>query len=72
MDVADKAQEFTEFWTRRSIERHERAMAITSGLVSLKKCARCGRSIPEPRRRAISGCTHCVSCQEELENGKQL
>lgn len=37
---------------------------------SAKYCIECGDKIPEARRRAISGCQYCTSCQEMLEKHK--
>ncbi|MDD2240765.1 MAG: DksA/TraR family C4-type zinc finger protein [Kiritimatiellae bacterium] len=34
---------------------------------SLKCCARCNTTIPEPRRTAIPGVRYCLKCQSELE-----
>ena len=34
---------------------------------SLRHCAQCDATIPEARRKAISGVRLCVSCQEEQD-----
>ncbi len=34
---------------------------------SLERCAQCDATIPEARRKAISGVRLCVSCQEEQD-----
>jgi len=35
---------------------------------SFTYCVRCGNNIPETRRAAVPGVSHCVKCQSELEN----
>ena len=37
---------------------------------SLAECADCGDDIPDARRLAAPGCTRCVACQTEHENGR--
>ncbi|EGK11380.1 TraR/DksA C4-type zinc finger protein [Kingella kingae] len=34
---------------------------------SAHECHACGEPIPEARRAAVKGCTHCITCQEKIE-----
>lgn len=64
MDFADIAAE------REAIFRQEalaRAYAVRRDGPGLAFCAECGEAIPEARRQAVPGVTHCVTCQQELE-----
>ena len=45
-----------------------RARAALPSGASRTECVECGAEIPEARQRAIAGVTHCVACQEELDN----
>ena len=47
----------------------QRKLAEQAAQPSLTECEDCGEAIPEPRRRAILGCTRCVWCQELAEKG---
>jgi phage/conjugal plasmid C-4 type zinc finger TraR family protein len=51
-----------------SVTQNEDAVAKIRSQIprgpSLSHCVECGEPIPEARQRAISGCTHCVDCQQ--------
>lgn len=61
-DIADFANDLVQ-------ERIDQALAARSALKpalpghSLLFCEGCGGVIPEARRLALQGCTHCVTCQ---------
>lgn len=40
--------------------------AIGTG-ISLVDCTICGEKIPEARRVAVQGCTHCIDCKTKIE-----
>ncbi|HHG8603250.1 TPA: TraR/DksA family transcriptional regulator [Morganella morganii] len=52
------------------LESQIAATRITAAGVSAFECEGCGKPIPEPRRRAVIGCTMCIDCQaiDELKN----
>ena len=64
-DRIDQAQERQERHLRESLAR---ATAARPKGPSLEICEDCGGEIPERRRRAVEGCTRCISCQEAFEN----
>ena len=68
MDQADIADQLIA-------EHLEKAIAAARGIQSSshtreseKHCIECGEQIPELRRKVITGCTRCVSCEEDAES----
>jgi len=61
-DIADFANDLVQ-------ERIDQALAARAAFkpamssYSLLFCEGCGGVIPEARRLALQGCTHCVTCQ---------
>ena len=49
-----------------ALARHQRP---SENRGSLSHCQDCGEPIPEARRKAVSGCTRCIVCQEYFEHG---
>lgn len=66
MDFCDRAQKSEDYHRQQSLDRIRGAVG-GSAAVSLLNCIGCGDEIPEIRRKAVPGCTRCVSCQQELE-----
>jgi len=62
------AQELDALFCRQAIEEQLRKGRLRTG-PSLKICLECGESIPQKRREASPGCTHCVDCAELIEKG---
>lgn len=60
-DVFDRAQE------REQQQRDEALAAFAAANLhhgaSYSHCNDCGDPIPEPRRKAVPGCTRCIDCQ---------
>lgn len=52
------------------LERNLSRPRITAVGIAAFECECCGNPIPEPRRRAVIGCTMCIDCQaiDELKN----
>ena len=66
MDFCDRAQQSEGYHRRLSLDRIKGAVGGPAA-VSQLNCTGCGDEIPEVRRKAVPGCTRCVSCQQELE-----
>ena len=65
-DQIDQAQQQADAYLQESLARATAGRPTGS---SLKICEDCGGRIPERRRQAVPGCTKCITCQEEAENG---
>lgn len=65
MDSVDRSQSAEFLWRRTNEHRH--TLSMPTGLISARECVDCGCRIPEPRRRAVPGCTRCAGCQEAAE-----
>jgi len=78
-DEIDQAQANDEFFrelalrSRRPLsvpvsdEKMETAFTDTDDGHGQRICLDCGEPIPEARRKAVPGCTRCVTCQTEFE-----
>lgn len=66
-DQADRAQDFID---RAYLTWEQRQQPATRE--SAYRCHECGCRIPDPRREAIPGVTHCVSCVETGERRQRL
>ncbi|WP_027369157.1 TraR/DksA C4-type zinc finger protein [Desulfocurvibacter africanus] len=64
MDIADIAAEREYLFRQEALAR---ACAGRRSGPSRETCAECGEPIPEARRKAVPGVTHCVICQEVRE-----
>lgn len=62
-DDVDRASEGYDFLFDHQIKLHQAKMARPSN----KYCEECDCEIPERRRKATGGITHCVDCQEHIE-----
>ncbi|WLG99741.1 TraR/DksA family transcriptional regulator [Pseudomonas beijingensis] len=62
VDIVDFANDLVQ-------ERIDKALAARAALKPVMPsnsslfCDSCGGAIPEARRLALQGCTHCVTCQ---------
>lgn len=63
-DIADAAGKFIMEESDRRLNRIRSAIPAGPGA---EECEDCGEPIPEARRKAMPGCTRCISCQESLE-----
>lgn len=59
-DILDEATELTQ----HNIDISVAAMRINHNAVSATHCEDCCKPIPEPRRKAMPGCTLCIDCKE--------
>lgn len=66
-DEIDRAQQRDEYFRDLAIEEHYRRGIRNAGRLGVGECVDCGADIPEARRKAVPGCTRCVTCQEALE-----
>lgn len=66
-DVIDRAQARDEFFRDLALEEHYRRGIRNAMAIAATHCAGCGAEIPEGRRLAVPGCTHCVRCQQQHE-----
>lgn len=64
-DALDKASEYAAAAAAARVSQI-RAAASGSDAGGIY-CEDCGMEIPEGRRRAVPGCTRCVSCQDAFE-----
>jgi phage/conjugal plasmid C-4 type zinc finger TraR family protein len=74
MDIADKAQDIIEGSLKRAIDAATGPLRNPAGAkpyLPPQDCEDCGDSIPRARRKAVPGCTRCVSCQAEFERMKR-
>lgn len=69
VDDADISSEVEEIARRISLEAALKRQK--PGVESLTECEQCGETIPEPRRRAVSGCRLCIDCARKAENVTQ-
>ena len=67
MDDADRALVITEQYQADMLAKAQ-LNNTTGSVVSNRFCENCEEQIPEKRRKAVPGCKHCVSCQQEQEN----
>ena len=65
-DIIDRASEREAELLAEALARYQRP---SENRGSLKNCADCGEPIPEARRKAVSGCTRRIVCQEYFEHG---
>lgn len=65
-DIIDRASEREAEFLAEALARHQRP---SENRGSLSHCQDCGEPIPEARRKAVSGCTRCIVCQEYFEHG---
>ncbi len=68
MDIVDKAAVAVETWGKKSIDK-TRAALQSSGT---RLCIDCSKVIPEARRRAYPAAVRCITCQQEVENGRNI
>ena len=64
-------------WTRDGATHDQISAAVDSAVQSVRaqlpkgksltNCVQCNATIPETRRAAVPGVSHCVKCQSELE-----
>lgn len=64
MDIADIASEREALFRRVALAQAGAGHRRGPGR---ETCEECGEPIPEARRKAVPGVTHCVTCQEALE-----
>ena len=64
-DAADMAQASTEVYAKAAQQRTSQQ----SSRESSEFCENCGERILEARRKAVSGCRFCITCQEEADVG---
>ncbi len=65
-DVADIAQEISERLLEYALGERFRRSRLRSASTSTE-CIDCDEEIPVDRRRAMPGCSRCITCQEEFE-----
>lgn len=69
----DENLEESELGQLHAIHLSENAVArVRAGLSrvpSLSHCEDCAEEIPEARRKAMTGVTRCIYCQEQTERG---
>jgi phage/conjugal plasmid C-4 type zinc finger TraR family protein len=65
MDDLDRASEING--RVEAMQLAARIEAAAQAGPGLSACEECGAPIPAARRRAVSGCTRCVGCQENFE-----
>lgn len=63
----EQAQELDALFRQQAIDEQLRK-GRKSG-PSRELCLECGESIPQKRREASPGCTHCVDCAQLIEKG---
>lgn len=68
MDDADIAQRNQEHFERLVLARQ---LASAPCGDAAEACEDCGEMIPEARRRAATGCTRCIRCQERFERRRR-
>lgn len=60
----------------RAAIRVEEQIALARSLLPKGKgtlvCLTCGGPIPEARRLAMPGCTHCVECQADFHDNRPV
>lgn len=66
-DSIDHAQARDEFFRETALAEHFRRGNRNAMAHADVNCASCGNEIPDKRRQALPGCTHCISCQEQHE-----
>ncbi|EBP4342204.1 TraR/DksA family transcriptional regulator [Salmonella enterica] len=64
VDEIDRDQAFNEQQLEAMISR---TRSVSSHSPSLFFCRRCGKAIPEKRRRLLPGVTLCTDCQAKNE-----
>lgn len=69
-EEAEIAQISQLFETEARVREHRDRMAQQKRSVSLKECVECGEDIPEARRVAVPGVTHCIDCANFHERVK--
>ncbi|HDL8466725.1 TPA: TraR/DksA family transcriptional regulator [Yersinia enterocolitica] len=67
-DIIDNAQKVIELMLAHQIASVRSRLNAVSALF----CLGCEEPIPEERRRAISGVSHCVECQNLLEFNRKV
>ena len=70
MDIIDEANERSEYFTAKAIERARDGLSARMLREPDPDCEDCGEAIPEKRRMAAPWCTRCVECQRKFEGGR--
>lgn len=65
MDIVDMAQDAEAVFRLTSIARRD--VPVTGPAREI--CVDCDQPIPRARRLAVPGCTRCIGCQTEYEEG---
>lgn len=68
----DKGLHAEQFDTDMALLQHRQAHAIDANAVSAEWCEDCSAEIPELRRKAIPGVTHCIDCAREAERKARM
>ncbi len=68
MDNLDKAKDIEIRQRQAGIDAVTNKLAKTGTI----NCIDCGEVIPEARRRAYPAAVRCVTCQQEVENGRDI
>ncbi len=64
-DIIDRASELEERQREEAIARARARMPADRP--SRTTCVQCDKPIPEGRRLAVRGCTHCIECAHQRE-----
>lgn len=67
MEQLEQAEKFEAMHRQQSIQE---ALNMLPTGESRTHCEECEEPIPEARRQAVKGCTHCVECAELLQRGQ--
>lgn len=67
-DIIDNAQEMIDLMLTYQIASVRSRLNTVPALF----CLECGESIPEERRMAIRGISHCMECQNLLEFNRKV
>lgn len=66
MDIVDRAKELEERHRQAALAARHHHKAGESRT----HCLQCDEVIPEGRRQAVPGVTHCARCQNDRESNK--
>ncbi|MFS6859023.1 TraR/DksA C4-type zinc finger protein [Citrobacter freundii] len=62
-EIIDQASALEEMMRENAIQAHR----LNHSAVSATHCEECGDKLSNERRKAYTGCTMCVSCQQDEE-----
>ena len=68
MDDIERGQVLDGMYREQALAAHA-ARQKSEGGMEVFYCEDCEDPIPEARRRASKGCTRCVDCQQEVDDG---